>query len=246
MEIQPTVLTYMKDMRLLEDEAIIVDVSTLEDGKTALILDHTIFYPQGGGQPYDQGKITSGNNTFSIEEVRFKDGIVYHIGNASGSFEKGDTVKLSVDPERRMLNNRNHTAGHLIDIAMRSANMNLTPEKGYHFPNGAYVEYEGTLDEQERATLLPTLETEIKKIIEDSHPIYVKLVSYDELAKMANYIPAYIPKDKPTRAMIVNAFPAIPCGGTHVSNTKDIGKMRIEKIKNKKGNLRISYSVENV
>ncbi len=245
MSIQPTTLTYMEKMDLLEDQATVVDVLKQEDGRTALILDQTIFYPQGGGQPYDQGTITGGENKFSVEEVRFKDGLVYHIGTpTSGTFQKDQTVTLSINPDRRILHNKLHTAGHLIDLGMRAIGMNLTPGKGYHFPQGAYVEYEGTLDEDERATLISKLEAEASKLVANGHPVSVKVVSYDELAQMANYVPDYIPKNKPTRAMIVNSFPAIPCGGTHVLNTKDIARIKIEKIKNKKGNLRISYSVE--
>jgi Ser-tRNA(Ala) deacylase AlaX len=240
----PTTLTYMHEMDRLKDEAHIVAVQQRDDGKYELILDHTIFYPQGGGQPFDQGTIENDNALFTVEEVRFKDGIVYHIGSfARGSFTAGMPVTLRVDEARRLFNSRNHAAGHLIDIAMQNIGLDLEPGRAYHFPEGAYVEYCATMDETERETLIPKLEQEVTDLIAKAHPVTVQLVSYDELKKVSRFVPSYLPKDKPTRAMIVGDYFAIPCGGTHVSNTQQVKKVSIEKIKNKKGNVRISYAI---
>ena len=143
---KPTELMYMSDMFQLEVEAKIIDIVQWPDDRVALIIDRTIFYPQGGGQPYDIGSIDSATAHFNVEEVRFKDGIVYHIGMIEkGSLHKGDDAILRVDQERRMYNSRNHTSGHVVDIAMSNIGMNLTPGRGYHFPQGAYVEYLGSL-----------------------------------------------------------------------------------------------------
>lgn len=241
----PTKLRYMTDMFQLEDTAMIVGVQNLDDNKIALILDQTIFYPQGGGQPFDQGVISSDNNIFNVEEVRFKEGTVYHIGKIiSGSFTKDMNVSLSVNKNQRIYNSKNHSAGHIIDIAIHNLGLELVPGKGYHFPVGAYVEYSGTLNESERNQLIEKLQREVNKLVVDNHLISVSLLPFDELSKRANYVPDYIPKDKPTRAMTIDGFYAIPCGGTHAKNTKEIGPITIEKIKNKKGNLRISYSIK--
>ena len=237
----------MEHGQLLTDTATIVDIIHPETGKTALILDQTIFYPQGGGQPYDQGTIQNVHNaaTFLVDEVRFKDGIVSHMGAITdGAFNLHDNVTLTVNAERRLLNSKNHTAGHLVDCAMHMLGMNLTPASGYHFPEGAYVEYHGTMEENERAALLPKLQAAVNNLIAHALPISIKMVTLEELKRIAKFVPDYIPADKPSRAMIVEGYPAIPCGGTHVQNTKDVERMVIEKISNKKGNLRISYSIK--
>jgi Ser-tRNA(Ala) deacylase AlaX len=233
---KPTELTYLDQSYKLTDTATVLDISTRDDGKILVILDKTIFYPQGGGQPYDQGTI----DDFVVEEVRFKDGIVYHCG--TGSLTKGATVTLKVNKERRELNSNYHTAGHIIDIALRNCGITLIPTSGYHFPQGAYVEYDGTLDEQERESLQKSLQEEVTKLVEQDRPVHLRLVTPDELAAISNYVPEYIPKDKPSRAMIIEGYPAIPCGGTHAKTTK-IGRLTIVKIKNKSGKLRISYEV---
>lgn len=246
MNTTPTYLKYMEHGQLLTDNATIVDIVNLETGKTALILDQTIFYPQGGGQPYDQGTIQNlnGSATFLVDEVRFKDGIVSHMGAiTAGTFNVHDKVILNVNEERRLLNSRNHTAGHLVDCAMHTLGIELKPASGYHFPEGAYVEYYGTMEENERAQLIPKLQAAITNLIAQALPITIKIVSFEELKRLVKFVPDYIPADKPSRLMIIEGYPAIPCGGTHVQNTKDVGRMIIEKISNKKGNLRISYSL---
>ncbi len=100
-------------------------------------MDGTIFYPQGGGQPYDQGVIESAKGKFLVEEVRFVDGIVKHIGMFErGSFEKGDEVTCHVDKARRDLHSRLHSAGHIVDMGMTELGLGWIPGKGYHFPDG--------------------------------------------------------------------------------------------------------------
>lgn len=86
---------------LFSDTATIQDITTTDDNKTALILDQTIFYPQGGGQPYDIGTITDKSGEFAVDEVRFKDGIVYHFGSfTSSTLQKGQQVQLAIDKQR--------------------------------------------------------------------------------------------------------------------------------------------------
>lgn len=112
-----TKLVYMEDMQLLEAEAY-VDAIEQKDDKTIVYLDKTIFYPQGGGQPYDTGTMTAGNITFVVEEVRYNEGSVQHIGHfEGGKFMTDETVVCHLDTGRRVLNTRLHSAGHEIGRA---------------------------------------------------------------------------------------------------------------------------------
>jgi Ser-tRNA(Ala) deacylase AlaX len=55
---------------------------------------------------------------------------------------------MAIDSQKRIFNARNHSAGHLIDIAMKNIGLGyLKPTKGFHFPEGSYVEYEGDFQE---------------------------------------------------------------------------------------------------
>ncbi|MBI4973593.1 hypothetical protein HZC27_03220 [Candidatus Roizmanbacteria bacterium] len=239
-----TKLLYMEDSYKLQDTATFIDITQTEGGKTALVLDQTIFYPQGGGQPYDTGIISQGANEFKVEEVRFKDGIVYHVGNFTrGLIEKGAQVTLTVDEPRRKLNRRNHTAGHLIDIAVKNLGLSLTPAKGFHFPEGAYVEYIGLMDEAQKEELRLKIENEVNRLIQLKLPMKARQVTYEELKELCDFVPEYLPKDKPIRIEKIGEYKAHPCGGTHVSNTEEVGKVTIEKLKSKSGNTRVSYKI---
>jgi len=238
----PTKLLYFDAMHRYHETAKVLEIATWDDGRMDIILDGTILYPQGGGQPYDTGKLTSTDAEFTVQEVRFNDGIVHHIGwFVQGSFSSGDQVMIIVDKARRDLHSRFHTAGHLVDCAFERLGIAMTPGRAYHFPDGPYVEYEGLI-EGDKDEFVKKIEAEMNKIIEEKKAVSVKLADHQELAKLCKYVPDYIPKDKPSRVMIVESCAGIPCGGTHVSNTSEIGKVAL-KIKCKKGNTRVSYQL---
>ena len=95
-----------------------------ENGRAVIILDQTIFYPQGGGQPYDKGLIEGPSGKFLVEEVRFVDGVVKHMGTLEGTLKPGDEVKCSVDEARRTLHSRLHSGGHVLDMAVNALGLN--------------------------------------------------------------------------------------------------------------------------
>ena len=133
---QPTKLIYLEDFNLFASDAKVLQV-VQENGKEIIILDQTTFYPQGGGQPYDKGSIEGPSGKFLVEEVRFVDGAVKHIGKfESGCFQTDETIKCLVDEARRALHSRIHSAGHVVDMAVTALKLNWIPGKGYHFPEG--------------------------------------------------------------------------------------------------------------
>ena len=223
-----TKLLYLEDMCKLKSDAHIVHINQ-EDGLDRIVVDQTVFYPQGGGQPSDKGSIKNDNSVFDVQGVFNEDGTIFHKGTFSqgAPFTVGETVQLEVDPQLRDLHNKNHTAGHLVDYALYNLGYNLISGKAYHFPQGPYVEYQGTLEQHEREALIPKLEKAVNDLIEQALPVHITRIDND-------------PKK---RAMSVDTYQPILCGGTHVLNTKDIGHVTIRKIKNEKGNIRVSYAV---
>ena len=240
-----TDLAYLHDSYKFEDEAKVVAIDTTPEGKTFVILDKTIFYPQGGGQPYDKGTIATEDNVFTVNEVRFKDGFVYHIGEfTSVTFPIGASVKLLIDEERRKLHCRLHSGGHLVDTGIHALGYDLTAVKGYHFPDGPYIEYIGVLN-GDLTVIAQQLETKLNDLIQAGYPVRTEIVnSVDDLKGRCFHIPEYLPKDKPIRLVFVCGEIGEPCGGTHVKDLREVGKIRIPKIKTKGENLRISYIVE--
>lgn len=242
LSMEPTNLLYLEHMDQLKAEAIVLDVSE-ENGKKVIILDQTIFYPQGGGQPYDTGIISSDKSKFIIEQVRYFEGVVKHMGTfENGSFQKGDKVTLEVNKERRLLNSRLHSAGHLVDMAVNEAKPDWVPGKGYHFPDGPYVEYSGTLNDPEKEQLVEDLERIMSQKILENIPVSIKFVEKSELSTYCRHVPENIPEGKPTRIVLFGNF-GVPCGGTHVENLSEIKSAMIRKIKGT-GTIKVSYDIE--
>ncbi len=231
-----------------------------------VVLDQTVFYPQGGGQPYDVGTITSDGKTFNVAEVRLVDGVVRHVGTFVGDhFVVTEKVVCHVDVERRKINTRLHSAGHLLDMARARLKLPWIPGKGYHFPNGPYVEYacgktpsveeddppsdgeDGStfgVKEHDFSKLKIDLETASNAIIAEALPTKVRFVSKAEMAELCESVPEYIPADKPGRVVLYGSF-GIPCGGTHVANLSDIGRVFVRKIKQQgEGVVKVAYAIE--
>ncbi len=240
--VMPTKLLYLEQMNDYTCEAQVVDVKG-EGGKTVVILDQTILYPQGGGQPYDTGNISTSNKKFLVEEVRFVDGVVKHIGNFEDeAFMTGETVTCSVDIARRQLHTRLHSGGHLVDMGLKQLGIAWRPGKGYHFPNGSYVEYVGSLEGVDVEKLKTDLESACNHIVEEAIETRVLFMSKEEMGSVCSFVPEYIPANKPARVVMYGDF-GIPCGGTHVSNLKEIGTITIRKIKQDSENIRVSYTI---
>ncbi|MFZ1522487.1 MAG: alanine--tRNA ligase-related protein, partial [Candidatus Saccharimonadales bacterium] len=132
-------------MQLLKCNAYVERIEQ-KDGRNIIYLDQTVFYPQGGGQPYDMGLIETDDTKFIVEEVRYADGEVLHIGHYEGRhLIQGEDIRLVVDEQRRKLNTRLHSAGHILDMAVNELGYAWIPGKGHHFPDGPYVEYQADL-----------------------------------------------------------------------------------------------------
>ncbi len=245
-KIPHTKLLYLENSYLFSSHATLLAFEKMGDDTYAVILDQTIFHPQGGGQPTDTGVINSESFTFKVNMVRFKEGIVYHFGNlVDGNLHTDVKVSLTIDKERRILHSKLHSAGHLIDDTLVSLGLDLIPVKGFHFPQGAYVEYKGTLPLEIREQTRKDLEKTVNERIQQGFAVKTMLVPPDQLHQYCRYIPDYLPKDKPTRVVFVYGEHGAPCGGTHVKNIKEIGYVEISKIKTKSGNTRISYRIKN-
>ncbi len=213
-----------------------------EGEKVIVVLDATPFHPQGGGQPCDTGEIRSEAGWFVVESVRAADGIVRHIGRFEGPpFTSGARVRCAVDAGRRSLHSRIHSAGHVLDIAIRELGLAWTPAKGYHFPEGPYVEYAGTLEGRDRDALRGQIEARANAVVAGARPRGILFLSREEArARPEGAIDA--PGDGAIR-MVSFGDPGSPCSGTHVPDTSRIGTIAVRKVKAEKDRVRVAYAV---
>jgi Ser-tRNA(Ala) deacylase AlaX len=239
-----TKLLYMDDFGIVACEAIVTEIKNSEDGRTIVVLDQTCFYPRGGGQDWDTGKISASAMRYAVSEVRLDEGgVVHHYIVEDPKFEVGETVQCSVDHERRNVNTRLHSAGHVLDMATSSLRPNLIPAKGAHYPHMSFVEYEGIIDDPEELT--KALQVKIDELLAQKITNTLKFVNLDELKTLCRHVPANLPSNKPIRVVLYGDF-GVPCGGTHVKNLSDIGKLEITKVKSKKGITKIGYRVDGI
>jgi Ser-tRNA(Ala) deacylase AlaX len=191
-----------------------------------VILNQTVFYPQGGGQPSDTGRIFIQEKIFEVSKCQIIEDKCYHFGSfSSDQFSVGDVVDVEIDAEKRNLHARLHTAGHVIDLGLAKLGYELEPLKGYHFVAGPYVEYVDSLPND--SDLIVRLESALDDIIATDAKTSFELVAGTH------------ENGKPMRVMHIEGFPDCGCGGTHVEHLGQIGRIKIRKIK---GN-RVAYEV---
>uniref|UniRef100_A0A1J3HUQ7 Alanine--tRNA ligase n=1 Tax=Noccaea caerulescens TaxID=107243 RepID=A0A1J3HUQ7_NOCCA len=254
MDFPPTKLDYHEDMFNLQSKSRFLSLFKAQDGRTALILESTVFHPQGGGQPSDTGFIVFAGSDFkfSVQDVRSKDGIVLHYGVFEGSnpesemnIEKGKEVHLVVDESRRKLNSRLHSAGHLLDLCMQKVGLgHLEPGKGYHFPDGPFVEYKGIVPQDELQVKQKELDAEADELISKGGKVYAAILPYEEASVLCGgSLPDYIPKGSTPRILRLGENIGCPCGGTHVSDISDIISMKVTQIRTKKGMTKVFYTI---
>jgi Ser-tRNA(Ala) deacylase AlaX len=211
-----------------------------------VVIDETIFYPQGGGQPADLGIIRCGHAVMQIAFVGDVDGEVRHyLAEAPADLDvlSGHGCELAVDKPRRLLHARLHTAGHVIAGLVDARRGPLRACKGFHFPEGPYVEFVGKPDGDADA-LLATLQAEIDTLLAQDPPVTATMVSFEELTQRCAGVPPQLPKDKPLRVVTIGQLEPVPCGGTHVASLAELQGISLLKMRSKKGNTKISYAVQ--
>ncbi|OAY78275.1 uncharacterized protein LOC109716006 [Ananas comosus] len=258
-----TKLAYFDDMRALRSSALLLALLQVDDGRLAAILDATIFHPQGGGQPADTGFIIAAaaaddddgggcGAKFVVEDVRLKEGVVFHYGKFEDSedecqskLREGQKVSLHIDAQRREINSRLHSAGHLLDICMQNVGLShLEPGKCYHFPDGPFVEYKGVIPPDQLQNKQHELEREANSLISRGGKVSASILSYEEAVQWCGgSLPSYISKDSTPRIVKFGDHRGCPCGGTHVADIADIKNLKVTQIRMKKGLTKVFYSI---
>jgi alanyl-tRNA synthetase len=231
---------FLKDTYLFNGSAQILGTDTDEKG-IYILFNQTIFYPQGGGQPSDLGTVTiKGLSSIPIGFVRqVNDEIRHYVSEPLDSQWIGSSCAMQIDSKRRLENARYHTAAHLLGHIVEEWDLNLKAVKGHSFPGEAYVEWTGV------SSLDPTqVHSELQNTVNCGLPIKVFEIFRSEFEDKFYVLPYPIPDHKAFRAVQIGEFPPIPCGGTHLTNTQEIGDFKIRKVTQKGDRLKISYDLQ--
>ena len=177
-----------------------------------IILDRTISYPEGGGQPGDRGYINGKEYTDTIHD---KEEIVHVISNPS-SFNVGDSVTLTIDWDHRYDYMQQHTAQHLLSGILFNK-YNIGTVSVHQGEDILTIETDSSFISDE--TLLKVEEDAIRAINEN-HKVYYKTMSHSEAEALG--LRRSIKVDGDVRLVFIDNVDVIACGGLHVSSTGEI------------------------
>lgn len=232
---------YLNDSYLKETDATILEVQPEGDNRFRVLLDTTVFYPMGGGQPTDQGKLVSSNWNGDVYQVMMKDGEIWHYVNTQTPPTTGMTLRAVINWERRFKHMRLHSAGHVVDFAMFLLSYSpkpLMPLKGDHGKK-PFIVYQGTIEED----IKQKLEDKSNELIQKDLKFSWLFQPLEDLQKEAIYLQPGLPANKPLRTLKLETVGAVADGGTQVHSTKEIGTITIPSIKTENGNTIISYLI---
>jgi len=215
-------------------EAEILELRPATDGKAAVFLDKTVFYPEGGGQPADRGTI----NGVSLLNVREQDGEILHlISAADGEKLKPGKAELILDSRRRRDLAALHTGQHILSATLMR--MIEAPTVSMHIGDESYTIDVGIAEMSEE--LLIAVEDAVADIIEENRPVIVHLCPPEDI----NSFPLRkVPPqgEEVLRIVEIKDCDIIACCGTHVKSTAEIGLFRILAAEKYKGMTRIYFS----
>ncbi|WXG43538.1 MAG: alanyl-tRNA editing protein [Promethearchaeati archaeon SRVP18_Atabeyarchaeia-1] len=228
-----TELVYWRDSYVKSFEAEVLRVVPDGKKKAYLILGKTIFHYKGGGQPSDSGNLmTTSGTSFSVKKVMAANEVVVHYGfideGGLDQLNTGTRVKGEINWSDRYSAMRKHTAGHLLDHCLDTATGRSPRTIDSWLGDPSYVTYAGQMPSPVEIDKAIGLEIES---IKRGLPVRIDFVSYEEMLRVAADAPniARLPQSDLMRIVTIEGCKPIPCGGTHVSNTREIGRFELRK-----------------
>ncbi len=206
-------------------------------------LDRTIYYPVGGGQPTDQGTLEAGSNTWNVLEVRRKVGKILHkLDREAPSLDSH--IIGHIDWNRRYSIMRYHTALHVLSKVIYDF-FGSEVSGNQIYSNRARMDF--TLD-QLSPERLQTILDNTHRVIDEARPIKILFLPREEADKVLDLkrtrldlIPKSITK---IRIIDIEDYDREACGGTHVKNTSEVGRLTVTKTLSKgKLNKRIEFTL---
>jgi misacylated tRNA(Ala) deacylase len=202
------------------------------DAAGAILLDRTVFYPTGGGQPGDRGRLVRADGvTVVVADTRkgAAPGEIIHVPAADQpALAVGDEVKAELDWERRHRHMRMHTALHVLCAVVP-----------YGVTGGQVGDQRSRLDFDigDGALDKDQIHAKLNELIASGKPAAARWITDDELAAQPDLVRTMSVKPPSgagkVRLIDIDGIDLQPCGGTHVASLQEIGPVVIEKIENK-------------
>lgn len=190
-----------------------------------IVLDRTHFYPEGGGQPADRGRVRANGDSWPIIDVQKQD-TIYHTIHGQPP-DAGTTLLGSLDWSRRYAHMRYHTAQHLVSAALL-AHFDARTTGNQLYANRARIDcaYDRFSEDD-----LDDLETVVNEYIDDACPVrwrqFERSVAEDRLDPERTRIEMLPDSITSVRIVEIEGVDRTACAGTHVRNTEAVGTVSI-------------------
>jgi alanyl-tRNA synthetase len=217
---------YYTDPYAIEFDAAVVQAETL-DGKPAVVLDRTAFYPTSGGQPFDTGTL---DDVRVVDVIDRDDDIVHVLDKPLGV----GTVKGRIDWDRRFEHMQQHTGQHVLSAAFDHL-LKARTESFHLGSTSATIDLSREVSPKdiERAV------NEANRIVWEDRPVAIRFADADEAAKLPlRKEPA---RGGRLRLIDVEGFDISACGGTHVARTGGIGNIAVAGWEKFRGGTRVEF-----
>lgn len=206
------------------------------------ILDKTAFYPQSGGQPSDLGTLSRGGEVFQVVGAEMREHGVVHLLDRPGLLP-GDAVSGRIDGDRRYRFMRSHTACHILSaVIFQETEAKITGNQIEQ--NRSRVDF--SLENFDKAKMSEYVE-KANLIAGEKRPVKTRIIPRSEALAIPDLIrlAMAVPERDMIRIVEIEGIDRQACGGTHVKDTGEIGKIKMIKAENKgKSNRRVYFSLE--
>lgn len=225
-----TIKAFLQDAYTHIFQAKIMELTTYQ-GKNAIVLDATYFYPEGGGQPTDMGTI---ENCF-ICDVQIHENVIYHLTDDSiEGLQMNQSVECVMDFNRRFALMQQHSGQHILSACFQ--NLLDINTIGFHIGDN-YITID--LDRKISNDELLRVEQLANQVVFEDVEIRALYPTNEELCQMKlRKAPKYTEN---IRVIEVLGYDFSPCGGTHVRRTGEIGLIKIKRTEPYKNGVRIEF-----
>lgn len=195
----------------------------------AIVLDRTVFYPMGGGQPGDSGTLSWDGGSAVIADTRYgEDRGIRHIVAAGGALPApGAAVRAAIDWDRRYRHMRMHTALHLLGAVLR---FGVTGGNIGFDRSRLDFDMEEGVDREE-------VGRRMQAWVDANHAVRCRWITDEELEaqpELVRTMSVQPPKGAgKVRLLEIEGVDLQPCGGTHLGSTGEVGKVRVAKVEKK-------------
>lgn len=223
---------YYQNAMIKQFTATVEKVTQDEDNKTYIVLNNTAFYPTGGGQPHDTGKI----DEFEIVNVEEIDGEIRHyVADSADVSTLAGEVNAEINWQRRFDHMQQHAGQHILTAAF--VELFDFPTVSFHLgTDSVTIDLQSTQVTEEQLLAAERLANDI---ILENRPIETKWVTAEEAAEYP--LRKALKVEGPIRLVIIPDYDYNGCGGTHPTSTGQVQAIKILSTEKMKQNIRVHF-----